>query len=54
MPFVSPATPPPATKAAVHFTMGGASIITAADRIVPATKAAGVARVSSRLSTTGM
>ena len=53
-PWVSPATPPPAITAAVHFTIGGASIMTAADTIVPATKAAGVATVSSRLSTTGM
>jgi hypothetical protein len=53
-PWVSPATPPPAITAAVHFTIGGASIMTAAETIVPATKAAGVAKVSSRLSTTGM
>src|ERR1700722_5599071 len=52
--WVSPATPPPAMTAAVHFTIGGASIMTAADTIVPATKAAGVATASSRLSTTGM
>ena len=36
------------------FTIGGASIMTAADTIVPATKAAGIAKASSRLSTTGM
>jgi hypothetical protein len=53
-PRVNPATPPPAITAAVHFTVGGTSIITAADTIVPATKAAGIANVSSRLSTTGM
>ncbi len=53
-PCVNPATPPPAMMAAVHFTIGGASTMTAADTIVPATKAAGVASASSRLSTTGM
>ena len=53
IPCVNPAMPPPAITAAVHFTIGGASIMTAADTIVPATKAAGVAKVSSRLSTTG-
>jgi hypothetical protein len=54
IPCVRPAMPPPAITAAVHFTIGGASIMTAADTTVPATKAAGVAKVSSRLSTTGM
>ena len=53
-PCVMPAMPPPAITAAVHFTMGGTSVITAADTTVPATNAAGVARVSSRLSTPGM
>ena len=49
-PCVRPAMPPPAITAAVHFTIGGTSVITAADTTVPATKAAGVAKVSSRLS----
>ena len=49
-----PATPPPAIMAVVHFTIGGRSVITAADAIVPATTAPGVATVSSRLSTPGM
>jgi hypothetical protein len=39
--------------AAVHFTIGGTSVVTAADTIVPATSAAGVANVSSKLSTAG-
>jgi hypothetical protein len=46
--------PPPAITAAVHFTIGGTSVITAADTTVPATNAAGVAKESSRLSITGM
>ena len=53
-PCVMPATPPPAIMAAVHFTIGGRSVMTAADTIVPATTAPGVATVSSRLSTPGM
>jgi hypothetical protein len=40
--------------AAVHFTIGGRSVMTAADTIVPATNAAGVAKASSKLSTPGM
>jgi hypothetical protein len=52
-PCVRPAIPPPATTAAVHFSIGGTSIMTAADTIVPAINAAGVAKVSSRLSITG-
>jgi hypothetical protein len=32
-------------KAAVHFTIGGTSVITAADTIVSATSAAGLARL---------
>jgi hypothetical protein len=52
-PCVTPAIPPPAMTAAVHFTIGGASIMTAADTIVPAMNAAGVAKTSSRLSITG-
>jgi hypothetical protein len=40
--------------AVVHFTRGGTSVITAADTTVPAMSAAGVAIVSSRLSTPGM
>ena len=40
-PRVNPATPPPAITAAVHFTIGGMSVITAADRMVPAMNAAG-------------
>ena len=38
----------------VHFTIGGRSVMTAADTIVPATTAPGVATVSSRLSTPGI
>jgi hypothetical protein len=53
-PRVNPATPPPAITAAVHFTIGGMSVITAADRMVPATNAAGADTTSSRLSTNGM
>jgi hypothetical protein len=53
-PYVSPATPPPAMIAVVHFSIGGRSVITAAETSVPATTAAGVAKVSSRLSTPGM
>src|SRR6516164_6387729 len=53
-PCVMPAMPPPAITAAVHFTMGGTSVMTAAETTVPATNAAGVAKVSSRLSTPGM
>src|SRR5262249_21867671 len=53
-PCVRPATPPPAMMAAVHFTIGGKSVMTAADTIVPATNAAGVARASSKLSIPGM
>ena len=34
-PLVNPATPPPAITAAVHFTIGGMSVMTAADRIGP-------------------
>src|SRR5262249_47377949 len=48
-PCVRPAMPPPAITAAVHFTIGGRSVITAADTTVPATSAAGVAKLSSRL-----
>jgi hypothetical protein len=33
--------PPPATTFAVHFTIGGTPSMTAAETIVPATKAAG-------------
>ena len=44
----------PAMMAAVHFTIGGKSVMTAADTIVPATNAAGVARASSKLSIPGM
>ena len=51
---VTPAMPPPAMIAAAHFTIGGRSVMTAAETTVPATKAAGVAKVSSRLSTPGM
>ena len=40
-PCVSPATPPPAMIAVVHFSIGGKSVITAADTRVPATTAAG-------------
>jgi hypothetical protein len=43
---VIPATPPPAITAVVHFTIGGRSVITAADTTVPATNAAGVANAS--------
>jgi len=53
-PCVMPATPPPAIMAAVHFTIGGKSVMTAADTIVPATTAPGVATASSKLSTPGM
>src|SRR5262249_10924524 len=53
-PCVRPAMPPPAITAAVHLTIGGTSVMTAADTIVPATSAAGVAKLSSRLSTPGM
>jgi hypothetical protein len=53
-PLVNPATPPPAITAAVHFTIGGMSVMTAADRIVPAMNAAGAETTSSRLSMTGM
>ena len=53
-PCVTPAMPPPAMIAVVHFSIGETSAITAADTMVPATKAAGVASVSSRLSTPGM
>ena len=49
-PCVRPAIPPPAITAAVHFTIGGTSVMTAADTIVPAINAAGVAKVSSKLS----
>src|SRR5262245_52236285 len=52
-PCVRPAMPPPAITAAVHFTIAGRSVITAADTTVPATSAAGVAKLSSRLSTPG-
>ena len=52
-PCVRPAMPPPAITAAVHFTIGATSVMTAADTIVPAINAAGVAKASSRLSTTG-
>src|SRR5262245_29216741 len=45
-PCVRPATPPPATMAAVHLTIGGRSVMTAADTTVPATNAAGVAKTS--------
>ena len=38
---------------AVHFTIGGRPVMTAADTTVPATNAAGVASASSRLSTPG-
>src|SRR5262249_46928265 len=51
MPCVRLAVPPPAMTAAIHFTIGGTSVMTAAHRIVPATNAAGVAKASSRLST---
>src|SRR5262249_24523911 len=44
--WVRPATPPPAITAAVHFTIGGRSVITAADTTVPAMRAAGVAQLS--------
>ena len=43
--WVSPAAPPPAMMAVVHFTIGGRSVITAADTTVPATNAAGVVNV---------
>ena len=41
--------PPPAMIAVVHFSIGGGRSVTAADTIVPATKAAGVASVSSMI-----
>jgi hypothetical protein len=53
-PRVNPATPPPAITAAVHFTIGGMSVMTAADRMVPAMNAVGADTTSSRLSTNGM
>ena len=52
-PCVKLAVPPPAMTAAIHFAIGGRSVMTAADTIVPATNAAGVATASSRLSTPG-
>ena len=39
--------PPPAITAAVYFTIGGTSVMTAADTIVPAMNTAGVAEFES-------
>jgi hypothetical protein len=51
-PCVSPATPPPATTAVVHFTIGGKSVMTAASTIVPANECGGrVAHQKSLLAT---
>lgn len=51
---IVPEEPPPAMVARVHFRAGSTSPITAADIIVPAITAEGVAMVSSRLSSHGI
>ncbi len=52
-PCVMAAAPPPAMMARVHFSIGGTSVMTAAEIAIPATMALGVAKVSNRLSMPG-
>ena len=54
VPWTSPAMPPPAITARVHFRNGLMSAIRDAVTSVPAMTAAGDAMVSSRLSNQGM
>ena len=53
-PCTTPAMPPPAMRASVHWRYGGMSVTTEADTIVPATTAAGDATTSRAWSSQGM
>src|SRR5512137_2599477 len=53
-PCITPAIPPPAMIASIHFTDGGKSVITDAAAIVPATMETGEAIASMILSSHGI